>query len=426
MDNFYATDSSVTLAKSGSSSVCRLCAANLNTTVVDLGVSPLANAFISIKNKNKMEPFYPLHAMICDHCWLVQLEQFETPQQIFEDYLYYSSYSTSWLRHAESYIEDMVRCFNLNSSSLIVEIASNDGYLLQYAQKKCIKVLGIEPASTVAEVAISKGINTEVAFFDKETAMRLRNNGVKADLMVANNVLAHVPDLHNFLEGFRILLKDDGVITFEFPHLMKLLTEAQFDTIYHEHFSYFSLKTVIEALRIHNLRVFDVDQLSTHGGSLRVYVTHEKNKNHQQTGAIQNILNQEYSAGLYNIETYKSFSERVIKIKEDFVEFLINERRLNKKIIAYGAPAKGNTLLNFCGIGPEFISFTTDINPHKQGMLLPGSRIPVMSPEVIRHEKPDVVIILPWNLKDEIMSQLSYIRSWGGRFALSIPDLLII
>ncbi|NHO33536.1 class I SAM-dependent methyltransferase [Acetobacter fallax] len=405
---------------------CRLCGERLKTTVVDLGVSPLANAFISRKSRNRMEAFYPLHAMICDSCHLVQLEEFESPQEIFRDYLYYSSYSTSWLKHAEAYVAQQITRFNLDASSLIVEIASNDGYLLQYAQERGVKVLGIEPASTVAEVAIGKGIRTEIAFFGEETAERLKDCGVQADLMVANNVLAHVPDLHDFLQGFYVLLKKDGVVTFEFPHLMRLLQETQFDTIYHEHFSYLSLRTVSQALQQHGLRVFDVEELPTHGGSLRVYATHDESEKHPTQISVGELLHRELAAGLEDMKTYKDFAERVVQIKENLVEFLINAKRAGQKIVAYGAPAKGNTLLNFCGIGPEFISFTTDMNPHKQQMLLPGSRIPIMPPEEIRHSRPDAVVILPWNLKDEIMPQLAYIREWGGRFVLPIPDLHVL
>lgn len=405
---------------------CRLCGVPLKTTVVDLGMSPLANAFIAPEYSNSMEPFYPLHLMICDDCHLVQLEEFETPQKIFDNYLYYSSYSTSWLRHAEIYVEKQIERFNLNSKSLIVEIASNDGYLLQYAQNNGIPSLGVEPSLTVAEIAIKKGIKTEVFFFGKETAKKLKNRGYYADLMVANNVLAHVPDIHDFVEGFKILLKPEGVATFEFPHLMKMLEETQFDTIYHEHFSYLSLGIVKKAFGLHGLRVFDVEELTTHGGSLRVYVTHEESKKHTQCNSVVEMLGRENESGLGNIKTYQEFARRVICIKEDFLEFLIAERRSGHKVVAYGAPAKGNTLLNYCGVKKEYIDFTTDLNPHKQEMLLPGSRIPILPPDEIKNYKPDIVVILPWNLKDEIMDQLKFIREWGGKFVINIPNLAIL
>ncbi|KXV56101.1 SAM-dependent methyltransferase [Acetobacter tropicalis] len=405
---------------------CRLCNQALTTTVIDLGMSPLANAYISYEAHNKMEPFFPLHALICDSCYLVQLEKFEEPKEIFSDYLYFSSYSSSWLRHAKNYIIEQALRFSLTSSSLIVEIASNDGYLLQYAMEMGIGVLGIEPATTVAQVAREKGIPTESLFFGRETALYLKNKGYTADLMTANNVVAHVPDLHDFLEGFRILLSEKGVVTFEFPHLMRMIQETQFDTIYHEHFSYFSLKTIQRALFEHGLRVFDVEELPTHGGSLRVYATHEKNEELLTLEAVESLLVRERNAGLEQILTYETFAQSVFKIKGDLLEFLINAGRNGLKVVGYGAPAKGNTLLNYCGVKSDLISFTTDMNPHKQNMLLPGTHIPIFSPDIIKNNKPDFIVIFPWNLEEEIVNQLSFVSEWGGKFVIPIPELKII
>lgn len=404
---------------------CRLCNTPLRRSVVDLGLSPLANSFIKPELQNAMEAFYPLHAFICEKCFLVQLSEFESPQSIFGDYIYFSSYSASWLQHAKKYVATQVGRFALNDNSLVVEVASNDGYLLQYVQEAGIRSLGIEPAANVAEIAIAKGIPTEIAFFGAQTATRLKAEGYAADLMVANNVVAHVPDLHDFLEGFKILLAPAGVVTFEFPHLLRLIKEYQFDTIYHEHFSYISLLVIRRALSDHGLRVFDVEQLPTHGGSLRVYATHKENDGLKESASVGEICREESDFGLENLETYEKFSRSVVNIKCNLLQFLIDAHRNGKVVAGYGAPAKGNTLLNYCGVGPELIPFTVDASPYKQNMLLPGTRIPVLSPEAIFERKPDFVLILPWNLKNEIVGTMARIREWGGQFVVPIPDIEI-
>ncbi|RBM08810.1 class I SAM-dependent methyltransferase [Novacetimonas cocois] len=404
---------------------CRLCATPLQRSVVDLGLSPLANSFIKPELQNSMEAFYPLHAFICEKCFLVQLSEFESPQSIFGDYIYFSSYSESWLQHAKNYVKKQIDRFGLDGKSLVVEVASNDGYLLQYVKEAGIRTLGVEPAANVAEIAVSKGIATEVSFFGAQTATRLKSEGYVADMMVANNVVAHVPDLHDFLEGFRILLAPQGIVTFEFPHLLRLIKEYQFDTIYHEHFSYLSLQVIRRALAAHGLRVFDVEQLPTHGGSLRVFATHRDNAEQQESPAVEMICTEEKEFGLENFATYENFARTVIDIKCGLLDFLITSHRNGKVVVGYGAPAKGNTLLNYCGVGPELIPFTTDASPYKQNMLLPGTRIPVLSPEAIREQKPDFVLILPWNLKNEIVGSLSYIREWGGKFVIPIPQVEI-
>lgn len=405
---------------------CRLCGAGLTTSFANLGMSPLANSFVPLSQQSAKEAFYPLHAYVCDACHLVQLAEFESPEAIFGDYLYFSSYSESWLRHAASYVEAQIARFELGSTSLIIEVASNDGYLLQYAQRAGVPVLGIEPAANVAEVAKVKGIPTEIAFFGAETARRLRSAGYVPDLMVANNVVAHVPQLHDFLEGFRLLLAPTGVVTFEFPHLLRLMMESQFDTIYHEHFSYLSLLVFEKALRQHGLVVFDVEELSTHGGSLRVFARHAANEELVVGQAVHRVIQEELGFGLDRLETYQDFERQVRRVKFDLLDFLIQAARQGHVVVAYGAPAKGNTLLNYCGVGPELVRLTVDASPHKQGMLLPGTRIPIHHPDAIRTVKPDFVLILPWNLKDEIMKAMHDIRGWGGKFVLPIPELAII
>ncbi len=405
---------------------CRLCGTALNRTFANLGLSPLANSFVKPERQDAAEAFYPLHAYVCDACHLVQLSEFESPQAIFGDYLYFSSYSESWLRHAKAYVEKQIQRFHLGPNSLIVEIASNDGYLLQYASAAGLSVLGIEPAANVAAIAKAKGIRTEVAFFGEETGARLRAAGYAPDLMVANNVVAHVPDLHDFLEGFRQLLAPGGVVTFEFPHLLRLIAERQFDTIYHEHFSYLSLGVLERALADHGLTVFDVEELPTHGGSLRVFARHVANTALPVTASVKAIHDAELQFGLSNLQTYENFADEVVGIKCDLIDFLVQARRNRKTVAAYGAPAKGHTLLNYCGVGPELVRFTVDASPHKQQTLLPGTRIPVFHPDAIRAEKPDFVLILPWNLKEEIMRQMEDIRRWGGQFVVPIPKLAII
>lgn len=404
---------------------CRFCRAPLRENFADLGMTPLSNSFIAPDKASAMEPFFPLHAWVCSSCRLVQLEDFESPQDIFSDYIYFSSYSESWLRHAEAYAEAMTRRLGLTDRSTVVEIASNDGYLLQYFQRRNIQVLGVEPAANVAAVAAEKGVPSEVAFFGKETASRLRSAGVAPDLMVANNVLAHVPDINDFVEGFTVLLKQNGVITVEFPHLLRLMQQTQFDTIYHEHFSYLSLHVVQRIFAKHGLRVFDVEHLPTHGGSLRVFAGHNAGA-HVETPAVAAVLAMEDTAGLETDEAYRRFAQQVIETKCALLRFLVDARTAGKTVAAYGAPAKGNTLLNYCGVGPELVAFTVDRSPHKQGMLLPGTRIPVHAPEVLESAKPDYVLILPWNLREEVTSQMASVRSWGGQFVVPIPTVQVL
>ncbi|HWM09609.1 MAG TPA: class I SAM-dependent methyltransferase [Solirubrobacteraceae bacterium] len=404
-------------------SSCRFCSAPLSSVFVDLGMSPLANSYLSPEQGNAMEPFYPLRALVCDSCFLVQLEEFETPEHIFGDYAYFSSYSTTWLDHASRYVEAMTERFGLDESSHVVEIASNDGYLLQYFHQRQIPVLGIEPAANVAKVALQKGIPTLVEFFGVETASSLAQDS-KADLLLGNNVLAHVPDLNDFVGGMKALLAEGGQITMEFPHLLRLVQDNQWDTIYHEHFSYFSFTTVSRVFEAHGLRLFDVEELPTHGGSLRIYGCHSDDPRAQEPRAAE-LLERERGAGYTGRELYTTYAHRVADEKRQILERLIALKREGLRIVGYGAPAKGNTLLNYCGIRTDFLDYTCDLNPHKQDHLLPGTHIPIRSPEVLRDDRPDVVLILPWNLKDEIIDQLSFIREWGGRFAARAPDLQI-
>lgn len=406
--------------------ICRFCQTTLKYTFVDLGLSPLANSFIDEKKEKLSEKFYPLHAYVCDKCYLVQLEEFETPENIFSDYIYFSSYSDSWLTHSKEYTENIIRRFRLDETSRVVEVASNDGYLLQYFKKNNIPVLGIEPAQNVAEAARKKGINTYVMFFGVNTAEELASKGLQADLLIGNNVLAHVPDINDFVRGLKIALKPDGVITLEFPHLLQLIINSQFDTIYHEHFSYFSLISIKKILEKNDLTIFDLDELSTHGGSLRIYASHTENKTFKKHRCIDMLFDKEVAAGLKDMETYTNFSKKTYSIKSELLRFLIKAKTEGKKVAGYGAPAKGNTLLNFCGIGKDYLPYTVDRNPNKQNTLLPGSHIPVYSPNKIFETRPDYVIILPWNLKTEIIKQLSEIREWGASFIVPIPRLEII
>ena len=370
-----------------------------------------------------MEPHYPLHAYVCDQCFLVQLDTFEVPDRIFGHYLYFSSFSDSWLEHARRYCALMRRRFGINERSRVVEIGSNDGYLLRNFVEAGIPVLGIEPAGNVAAVAESRGVPTEVAFFDAAKAEALRAAGYDADLICVNNVLAHVPDINDFVEGFRILLKSDGIATFEFPHLLRLIEGNQFDTIYHEHFSYFSLLTVEKIFAAHALTVFDVEELPTHGGSLRVYVCHTGRRRAGER--VHKLKVTERQAGLDRLATYAAFAEQVVQIKCELLRFFIDANREGKRVVGYGAPAKGNTLLNYCGIGPEFMPFTVDLSPHKQGLFLPGTHIPIREPAAIFETPPDFILILPWNLKDEIVGQIGRIRSFGTRFVTAIPHLAV-
>jgi len=405
---------------------CRFCGAVLVHTFVDLGMSPLCQTHIEPARLNEMEPFYPLHVWLCDHCMLAQLEEYVSPAEIFTEYAYFSSYSESWVRHARTYAERMVPRFGLTAGSLVVELASNDGYLLQAFVAQGIPVLGIEPAENVAQAAMARGISTEVMFFGMEAAEGLRRAGRLADLLVGNNVLAHVPDLNGFVRGMKILLHPRGVITMEFPHLLRLIEENQFDTIYHEHFSYFSFLSVRRVFEAAGLRLFDVEELPTHGGSLRIYARHAEDDTKTDNEAVlEDLLERERAAGLHGLERYRAFAEQVRETKRAILEFLVGAKRAGKSIVGYGAPGKGNTLLNYCGIRTDFLDYTVDANPYKQGKYTPGTRIPILHPDRIRETRPDYVFILPWNLKDEIMRQSAYIRDWGGRYVVPIPTLQV-
>jgi SAM-dependent methyltransferase len=404
---------------------CRFCETPLEHTFIDLGVSPLANSYLKTEQLQQMEPFYPLHVYVCKNCHLVQLPLAQSPEEIFSDYAYFSSYSESWLKHAKTYTEQMVKRFGFGPHSQIVEIASNDGYLLQYFKEKGIPVLGIEPAKNVAEEAQKAGIPTIVKFFGTQTAVELAKQGKCADLLLGNNVLAHVPDINDFVKGMKKLLKQKGVITMEFPHLMRLINENQFDTIYHEHFSYFSFITVEKIFASHGLTIFDVDELSTHGGSLRIYARHTEDASKPVSTSVTNLKKREEEAGFTSTKYYLSFSEKAKETKRNILTFLIETKRNGKSIGGYGAPAKGNTLLNYCGIRTDFIDYTVDRSPHKQDHYLPGTHIPIYNPEKIRETRPDYLVILPWNLKEEIMEQMSYIREWGGKFVVFIPEVRV-
>jgi SAM-dependent methyltransferase len=401
---------------------CRSCGAPLSRTFVDLGLSPLSNSFVPRERLDRSEVFYPLHAFVCDRCLLVQLEEFETPTEIFSDYAYFSSHSTTWLAHSAAYTRLMIERFALGRDSKVVEIASNDGYLLQYFRDAAVPVLGVEPAANVAKAAIARGIPTEIAFFGKSTAERLCDGGHAADLMAANNVLAHVPDILDFVAGFAVLLKPEGVATFEFPHLVRLIEGKQFDTIYHEHFSYLSLHVVMDIFRRNGLRVFDVERLPTHGGSLRVFAC-RSDATHEDRPAVREVIAEESDRGLLSIAGYAGFAGSIAEIKLCALEFLIEARRQGKRVCAYGAAAKGNTFINYCGIRPDLVSVVADKSPQKQTTYMPGSRIPVVAPETMLAMKPDYVLILAWNLREEIVGELADIRSWGGRFVTAIPEV---
>lgn len=402
---------------------CRACGAPLSRTFVNLGLSPLSNSFVPMSKADEPETFYPLHVFVCESCFLVQLAAQEAPEMIFrDDYAYFSSYSSSWLEHAKRYTQAMVSRFDLGPGSHVAEVASNDGYLLQWFLERGIPVTGVEPAANCASVARAKGIETECLFFGSKTADDIAGRRGKADLIAANNVLAHVPELKDFVAGFRQMLKPQGVVTFEFPHLKNLIRFNQFDTIYHEHFSYLALGPVQKVLAEQGLRVFDVEELPTHGGSLRVFAC-LPGAGHQTQASVEAVLAGEERAGLKDFACYDSFSLRVVAVKDALLEFFITARREGKLVCGYGAPAKGNTLLNYCGAGPEYLPFTVDRNPGKQNTLLPGTRIPVLAVEEIDRRKPDYVLILPWNLKDEITRQMAHIKQWGGRFVTAIPTL---
>jgi 2-polyprenyl-3-methyl-5-hydroxy-6-metoxy-1,4-benzoquinol methylase len=405
---------------------CRSCGTTLEHSFADLGMSPLANSYVSPDKANAMEPFYPLHAYVCTQCWLVQLQMYETGEHIFSDYAYFSSFSDSWLAHAKAYTEKMRSRFGLGAGSQVIELASNDGYLLQYFKAAGVPVLGVEPARNVADEAIKKGIPTVVKFFGEQTARELAAQGKTADLLLGNNVLAHVPGLNDFVKGMKIVLKPTGVITMEFPHLQKLVDECQFDTIYHEHFSYFSFITVEQVFAKHGITLFDVEELPTHGGSLRIYGRHSDDNTKPVGERVVALRERERRLGYAGLELYQSFAQKVMATKRDILEFMIKVKRDCKTVVGYGAPAKGNTLLNYCGVRSDMIDYTVDRSPHKQGHFLPGTRIPIYGPEKIRETKPDYLVILPWNLKDEIMNQMAHIRDWGGRFVVFIPEVKVI
>jgi 2-polyprenyl-3-methyl-5-hydroxy-6-metoxy-1,4-benzoquinol methylase len=404
---------------------CRFCAAPLKHNFVDLGMSPLCQTHIEPHQLNHMEPFYPLHAWVCSKCFLVQLEEYVSPQQIFGDYAYFSSYSDSWVKHAEKYAEMAIRRFGLDGRSKVMEIASNDGYLLQHFVKRKVPVLGIEPAANVAEVAVKNGIPTAVLFFGRKTAREILKEHGPADLLLGNNVLAHVPDINDFVGGMKVLLKQGGVITMEFPHLQKLVEFNQFDTIYHEHFSYLSFHTVEQIFKHHGIVLFDVEEIPTHGGSLRIFGRHAEDAAKPVGERVEELRARELRLGYNRLDIYAQFEEKVKRTKRNILSFLIKVRNEGKSVAGYGAPGKGNTLLNYCGIRTDFLDYTVDRSPHKYGRYTPGTRIPILHPDKIRETRPDYVFILPWNLKEEIMGQAAYIREWGGRFVVPIPEVKV-
>lgn len=405
---------------------CRFCGQALNTTFVDLGMSPLCETYPSAEELHHGEMFYPLHVFVCEKCLLVQLEEFESPEKIFSEYLYFSSYSDSWLKHCENYTAKMIERFGLGKDSFVVEVASNDGYLLQYFVKRGVPVLGIEPAANVAKVAIEKGVPSLTRFFGAQLALELAAKGKTADLIAANNVLAQVPDLNDFVEGLKLVLKPEGVLTLEFPHLLRLIEQNEFDTIYHEHFSYFSLIATISILRAHGLKVFDVEELPTHGGSLRVYASRIEDRTHPEQPGVQVILLDEKKFSLDSIQGHRAFARQTKETKFALLDFLLSAAKDGKTVVGYGAPGKSATLLHYCSIGKDLIQYTVDRSPHKQGRFLPGTHIPIFHPDRIRETRPDYVLILPWNLKDEIIQQLQFIREWGGQFVIPIPKVSVL
>ena len=404
---------------------CRFCRTPIKQTLVDLGMSPLCESYVTKEELNRMERFYPLHVKVCEKCYLAQLEEYVSPEQIFTEYAYFSSYSDSWLKHASSYVDMISQRLQLGAQHLCVELASNDGYLLQYFVEKGIPVLGVEPAVNVARAAEKKGIPTLVKFFGREIARQMVAQGQAADLVIGNNVLAQVPDLNDFVAGIRILLKPRGVATLEFPHLGRLMEENQYDTIYHEHFSYFSLMTVEKIFAAHGMVLFDVEEIPTHGGSLRIYVRHAEDVG-SVTTAVTKLREREAAMKLNRMATYDLFSEQVKASKRTLLALLIQLRRERKQIVGYGAPGKGNTLLNYCGIRTDFLEYTVDRNPYKQGRFLPGTHIPIYAPSRIRETRPDYILILPWNLRTEIVEQLGYVREWGARFIVPIPEAKVL
>jgi hypothetical protein len=401
---------------------CRFCGTQLRQTVVDLGMSPLSESYVSADRINAAESFYPLRVWVCTRCYLVQLEQYVSREEIFGEYAYFSSYSDSWLDHARRFADQVIPQLGLTAASRVVEVASNDGYLLQYFVARDIPVLGIEPAANVAQAATAKGVNTLVTFFGREVAAALAESGTRADLLVGNNVLAQVHDLNDFVAGLAILLAPGGTITIECPRLDRLLAENQFDTIYHEHFSYFSLYSAERVFAAHGLTVFDVEDLPTHGGSLRIYARHAQETARRHTARMLAVRAREADMGVDTLGCYATFAEQVRETKRKLLTLLIRIKRDHKRVVGYGAPGKGNTLLNYCGIRTDFVDFTVDRSPYKQGKFLPGSRIPVFHPDRLREARPDYVLILPWNLTDEIVGQLAFVREWGGQFIVPIPE----
>ncbi len=422
---YRETDNLVMAKVTIHSSICRFCGTALQHTFIDLGMSPLSDSYLSADQLNQMEPFFPLHVYVCENCFLVQLEEFVSPEEIFTEYAYFSSYADTWLQHAKSYTDLMVKRFHIGALSHVVEVASNDGYLLQYFVEKDIPVLGIEPARNVAKVAIEKGVPTLMEFFGRECARRLAAEGRYADLIVGNNVLAQVPDVNDFVAGLKMLLKPQGVITIEFPHLMRLVAENQFDTIYHEHFSYFSFITAEKIFAAHGMKLFDVEELPTHGGSLRIYACHTEDLSKSVSERALELKRRELQAGITEMAYYTSFDEQVKETKRNLLEFLIQIKRSGKTIAGYGAPDKSSTLLNYCGIRVDFLDYTVDRNPYKQGKFLPGTHIPVYHPDKIAETRPDYVLILPWNFKDEIIEQMGFIHDWDGQFVVPIPEVRI-
>jgi SAM-dependent methyltransferase len=405
---------------------CLSCAAPLRHTFVDLGMSPLCESYVPADALDEVERFYPLHVYVCERCFLVQLRQYVSREEIFTEYAYFSSYADSWVEHMRVYADRITDRLQLHGGSFVVEVASNDGYLLQHFVKKGIPVLGIEPAANVARVAVEKGVPTLVEFFGARTAAALAARGRRADLICGANVLAQVPDPNDFVSGLRILLAPGGVVTIEFPHLLRLMADNQFDTIYHEHFSYFSFLSAERIFAAHGLTLFDVEELPTHGGSLRIYARHAAETQRPVTARAQALRQREVDAGLLGLDAYASFGEQVKETKRKLLEFLIAKKRAGATVVGYGAPGKGNTLLNYCGIRSDFLEFTVDRSPYKQGKFLPGTHIPIHHPDRIREVKPDYVLILPWNFKDEIVAQMAYVREWGGRFVVPIPEARIL
>jgi 2-polyprenyl-3-methyl-5-hydroxy-6-metoxy-1,4-benzoquinol methylase len=406
---------------------CRFCNSKLNKVFVDLGESPPSNSFLRADQINLAEAKYPLKVFVCENCFLVQLDEFKKATEIFsDDYAYFSSFSKSWLEHSKKYTDMMIQRFGFNRESKVIEIASNDGYLLQYFKQKDVPVLGIEPTANTAKVAIEKGIESIIDFFGVKLATQLSAQGIKADLLLGNNVLAHVPDINDFVGGMKIILKPTGVITMEFPHLVQLVKNNQFDTIYHEHFSYLSFITVNKIFNKHGLEFFDVEEISTHGGSLRIFAKHKEDSSKPIEKNVELLLRKEHNLGVDSLNYYSGFQQKTDEVKHDFLNFLRDCKNKGKTVCAYGAAAKGNTLLNYCEVTTDLIPFVVDASPHKQGKYLPGSKIPVVSEQKIKEIKPDFVVIFPWNIKDEIINQLSYIRGWNGQFAIAIPKFQII